>query len=146
MYTLFGLESSSDRLSSHIGNYQLQVLKTQDYWIRLRQNLDQTGSDHGSDHVNWNWKFCATIQTKVYVTKWSAGPAGSFLFCPRTPCSHFHGFVEECCVVPPWTDASERYVTFHQSIKKNATQSTVPLPAREAWGTLEAICPIHTKA
>ena len=36
-----------------------------------------------------------------------------------------HGCVEECCVVPPWTRVSERYVSFHQSVKKNATQSTV---------------------
>ena len=36
-----------------------------------------------------------------------------------------HGCVEECCVVPQWTKVSERNVLFHQSVMKNATQSTV---------------------
>ena len=29
-----------------------------------------------------------------------------------TLCSLFHGYVEECCVIPPWTKASERYISF----------------------------------
>ena len=33
-------------------------------------------------------------------------------FCPTTLCSLFHGYVEECCVIPPWTKASERYISF----------------------------------
>ena len=33
-------------------------------------------------------------------------------FCPTTLCSLFYGYVEECCVIPPWTKASERYVSF----------------------------------
>ena len=37
-------------------------------------------------------------------------------FCPKTPCSHLNGCVEESRVVPPWTKASERYVSFHLSI------------------------------
>ena len=38
------------------------------------------------------------------------------LFCPKTPCSHFHSCVKEFCVVPPWTKASKRYESFQQSI------------------------------
>lgn len=33
-------------------------------------------------------------------------------FCPTTLCSLFHGYVEECCIIPPWTKASERYISF----------------------------------
>ena len=29
---------------------------------------------------------------------------------------YFDGCVEECCVVRPWKKASERYVSFHQSV------------------------------
>ena len=33
----------------------------------------------------------------------------------KTPCSHCHGCNVECSVVPPWTKASKRYVSFfHQ--------------------------------
>ena len=37
-------------------------------------------------------------------------------FCSKTPCSHFHSCVKEFCVVPPWTKASKRYESFHQSV------------------------------
>ena len=33
-------------------------------------------------------------------------------FCPTTLCSLFYGYVEECCVITPWTKASERYISF----------------------------------
>ena len=29
-----------------------------------------------------------------------------------TLCSLFHGYVVECCAIPPWTKASGRYVSF----------------------------------
>ena len=63
---------------------------------------------------------------------------GVFPFCPETPCSHFHGCAEDCCIVPPWTKASEGYLSFHQSVQKNATKlllkvlELLPLPVREA--------------
>ena len=63
---------------------------------------------------------------------------GVFPFCLETPCSHFHGCVEDCCIVPPWTKASEGYLSFHQSVQKNATKlllkvlELLPLPVREA--------------
>ena len=52
---------------------------------------------------------------------------------------------KECCVVPPWTKASERCALFHQLVKKNATQSTDASwdpwasSVAGAWGTLEVI-------
>ena len=41
------------------------------------------------------------------------------IFCPKTPCSHFYRYVEECCVVQPWTKESERYVSFNLSVNIN---------------------------
>ena len=68
-------------------------------------------------------------------------PLGVFFFwsfCPETPCSHFHGCVEECCIVPPWTKASEGYLSYQKSVQKNTTKlllkvlELLPLPVREA--------------
>ena len=42
-------------------------------------------------------------------------PLWSGSFCPKTSCGHFHHCVKEFCVMLPWTKASERYVSFHQS-------------------------------
>ena len=36
-----------------------------------------------------------------------------------TLCSLFHGYVVECCAIPPWTKASERY-RYHSSIRREA--------------------------
>ena len=44
---------------------------------------------------------CLRSQNKVCVTQWSAGHLNVFFFFPKTPCSHFHHCVEECCEVPP---------------------------------------------
>ena len=63
---------------------------------------------------------------------------GVFPFCPETTCSHFHGCAEECGIVPTWTKASEGYLSFHQSVQKNATKlllevlELLPFPVREA--------------
>ena len=51
--------------------------------------------------------------------KQSVGRSSCLFFFPKTPYSHFHGCVKECCVVPLWTKVSERYISFHQSVKKN---------------------------
>ena len=32
-----------------------------------------------------------------------------FFFFQKTPCSHFHGCVEYCCVVLPWTKGEENF-------------------------------------
>ena len=100
---------------------------------RRRQNLDRTRSDyrsdhwsdHGSNHVNWIRNFAQQAKIKPVWHTGAQAPLRFFFLCPKTPCSYFHGCVEECCVVLPWTKASEWYVSFHQSVKKNATQSTV---------------------
>ena len=44
---------------------------------------------------------CLRSQNKVCVTQWSAGHLNVFFFFPKTPCSHFHHCVEECCEVSP---------------------------------------------
>ena len=119
--------------------------------LRRRQNLDRIGSDRitgritgritdrisdgitdrSTDRIkDWIADQIILIEIRYFARQVkikSAGhngvqaPMGVLFFCPRTPCSHFHGCVEECCVVPPWTKASEKYVSFHQSVKKNVT-------------------------
>lgn len=100
------------------------------------------GPDQGPDHRSWIGS--CNIKLEI-LCKIEHRPHWDFFFCPKTPCSHFHGSVEECCVVPPCTKASEKYASFHQSVKKNATQSSVASWGSwasfvaDAWGTLEAI-------
>ena len=58
-----------------------------------------------------------------------------FFLDSKAPCSHFHGCVEECCVAPPWTKASESCALFHQSHNPRMLLEILellPFPALEA--------------
>ena len=103
------------------------ALNTRKKWVftaSTKSGSDQIGLQIGSligsligsriESRQLNKKFCATSQNKARVTYWSEGPTTIFFHCPKTPCNYFHGCVEECCVVLPWTKASEWYVSISQ--------------------------------
>ena len=72
----------------------------------------QTGSRIGSCKIKFLRK---KLQQSLH-DKIEHRPLWEF-FGPKTPCSHFYSCVKECCVVPPWTKASKRYVSFNQSVE-----------------------------
>ena len=53
----------------------------------------------------------AAQQTKTESVWHNGEQAHLKVFCHKTPCSHFHGCVKECCVAPPWMKASKRNVS-----------------------------------
>ena len=58
----------------------------------------------------WKWEMLRIMSRPfchVYVIQWSARSFESFFFFPQNSMNRFHGCAEECCVVPPWTKASE---------------------------------------
>ena len=84
------------------------------------------GLDRDRIMLNKIRNFARQAKMKSASQNGAQAPLGVFFFflsfCPETPCSHFHGCAEECCIVPPWTKASEGYLSYQQSVQKNATK------------------------
>ena len=88
-----------DRITDRITNWITDRIKD---WITDRIML--------VENRNFAWQAKIVASQKSAWHDEAQAPL-EFFFSPKP--HHFHGYIEECCEVPPWTKASEMYVSFH---------------------------------
>ena len=89
------------------------------------QASKKSGSDHGSDHRSQSTDWIRLIDTRNFACKakiksaWHNGAQtalGGF-FCPKTPCSYFHGCVQRGVLCSATMDEGRREVRIlHKSV------------------------------
>ena len=111
-------------------------------WIGLdRTGPDRTGLDHGSDHGSNNVRnFARQAEIKSTWHNGAQAPLGVFFLPKKTPCSNFHGCVEYCCVVPPWTKGRKNFqIDLHSIMSRRIYFTLTEKPLKTAFRSCRLI-------
>ena len=112
-------------------------------WIGLdrtgsdRTGPDRTGLDHGSNNVR---NFARQAEIKSAWHNGAQAPLEVFFLPKKTLYSNFHGCVEYCCVVPPWTKGRKNFqMDLHSIMSRRIYFTLAEKPLKTAFRSCRLI-------